>query len=77
MEEENLKNNKKNMKNIYRLFATDVFTTNYKDAPTDDSAMIEFWNQKIEDNRGLYGLVEISPKNKLKILGLICEMNNN
>jgi len=65
------------MKNIYRLFATDVFSLNYKDAPTDDSAMIEFWKRKIEDNRGLYGLTEISPKNKLKILGLICEMNNN
>ena len=65
------------MKNIYRLFATDVFSLNYKDAPTDDSAMIEFWKRKIEDNRGLYGLTEISPKNKLKILGLICEMNND
>ena len=65
------------MKNIYRLFATDVFSLNYKDAPTDDSAMIEFWKRKIEDNRGLYGLIEISLKNKLKILGLICEMNND
>jgi hypothetical protein len=65
------------MKNIYNLFATDVFSTNYKEAPTDDSAMIEFWNQKIDENRGLYGLVGISPKTKLKILGLICKMNNN